>query len=87
MSGHIVKGGHDVVLYDADVERARTVAGTHGCRAAESLAEAILIAKRFGLDAPVSRLIRERWAAARDQLGPTRDNSEAIKSWDADLQV
>jgi 3-hydroxyisobutyrate dehydrogenase len=276
MSGHIVKGGHDVVLYDADVERARKVAGTHGCRAAESIAdlgssefvvtmlpdghvvrrvmlgeeglarhlkpgavlidmsssdpvgtrelgkdlkpfgvglidapvsgavprattatlaimiggddkaavekakpllrcmgdrlfetgglgnghamkalnnfiaatafsacsEAILIAKRFGLDAgamvdilnastgrsfitevvlkdhvlsgkfatgfqlgllakdvriaadlgehvkldaPVSRLIRERWAMARDQLGPTRDNSEAIRSWDSDL--
>lgn len=39
MCGHIVKGGHDVVLYDADVERARKVAAAHGCRAAESLAD------------------------------------------------
>ena len=30
------------------------------------------------LDAPVSRLIRERWALARERLGATRDTSEAI---------
>lgn len=39
MSGNLVKGGHDVVLFDADVERARKVAAAHGCRAAESLAD------------------------------------------------
>jgi 3-hydroxyisobutyrate dehydrogenase len=33
------------------------------------------------LDAPVSRLIRERWAAARDRLGATRDTSEAMLAW------
>ncbi len=37
------------------------------------------------LDAPVSRLIRERWAQARDRLGATRDTSEAILSWKDDL--
>jgi 3-hydroxyisobutyrate dehydrogenase len=37
------------------------------------------------LDAPVSRLIRERWAQAREQLGATRDTSEAILSWKNDL--
>lgn len=53
------------------------------------LAKDVRIAADLGeavkLDAPVSRLIRERWAMARDRLGPTRDNSEAIRSWDSDL--
>jgi 3-hydroxyisobutyrate dehydrogenase len=53
------------------------------------LAKDVKIAADLGeavkFDAPVSRLIRERWAMARDQLGPTRDNSEAILSWDRDL--
>lgn len=33
------------------------------------------------LDAPVSRLMRERWAAARDHLGAGRDTSEAMLAW------
>jgi len=33
------------------------------------------------LDAPVSRLIRERWASARDRLGAARDTSEALLAW------
>jgi 3-hydroxyisobutyrate dehydrogenase len=37
------------------------------------------------LDAPVSRLIRERWALARERLGATRDTSEAILGWKDDL--
>jgi 3-hydroxyisobutyrate dehydrogenase len=53
------------------------------------LAKDVRIAADLGeavdLDAPVSRLIRERWALARDRLGATRDNSEAILSWDQDL--
>src|SRR5579875_3674581 len=32
-------------------------------------------------DAPVSRLMRERWAAARERLGATRDTSEAMLAW------
>jgi 3-hydroxyisobutyrate dehydrogenase len=39
MAGHIVKGGHDVAVYDADVERAKRFAGAHGCRAAQTLAD------------------------------------------------
>ncbi|MDC0598212.1 NAD(P)-dependent oxidoreductase [Gammaproteobacteria bacterium] len=38
------------------------------------------------LDAPLSRLIRDRWMLARDRLGHDADNTEAIKSWDDDLQ-
>jgi 3-hydroxyisobutyrate dehydrogenase len=37
------------------------------------------------LDAPVSRLIRERWALARERLGATRDTSEALLGWKDDL--
>jgi 3-hydroxyisobutyrate dehydrogenase len=48
-------------------------------RIAADLGEAV------GLDAPVSRLVRERWAAARDKLGATRDTSEAILGWKDDL--
>ena len=48
-------------------------------RIAADLGEAV------GLDAPVSRLIRERWAHAREKLGATRDTSEAILSWKDDL--
>jgi 3-hydroxyisobutyrate dehydrogenase len=53
------------------------------------LAKDVRIAADLGeavkLDAPVSRLVRERWALARDRLGATRDNSEAIKSWENDV--
>jgi len=38
------------------------------------------------LDAPVSRLIRDRWALARERLGATRDTSEAILGWKDDLR-
>ena len=37
------------------------------------------------LDAPVSRLVRDRFAQARDKLGADRDNSAAILAWDEDL--
>ncbi|HKV04359.1 MAG TPA: NAD(P)-dependent oxidoreductase [Candidatus Acidoferrales bacterium] len=37
------------------------------------------------LDAPVSRLIRARWAMARERLGAARDTSEAILGWKDDL--
>jgi len=53
------------------------------------LAKDVRIAADLGetvkLDAPVSRLIRERWALARDRLGATRDNSAAILGWDDEL--
>ena len=48
-------------------------------RIAADLGEAV------GLDAPLSRLIRERWAHAREKLGAARDTSEAILSWKDDL--
>ena len=53
------------------------------------MAKVVRIAVDLGeavrLDAPVSRLIRERWAVARDRLGATSDTSAAILGWKDDL--
>jgi 3-hydroxyisobutyrate dehydrogenase len=53
------------------------------------LAKDVKIAADLGaavrLDAPLTRLVSERWSLARDRLGPTRDNSEAILCWDSDV--
>ncbi len=53
------------------------------------LAKDVRIAADLGeavkLDAPVSRLVRERWALARDRLGATKDNSAAILGWEDDI--
>jgi 3-hydroxyisobutyrate dehydrogenase len=48
-------------------------------RIAAELGEAV------GLDAPLSRLVRERWALAQERLGPTADTSAAILSWNDEL--
>jgi 3-hydroxyisobutyrate dehydrogenase len=48
-------------------------------RIAADLGEAV------SFDAPVSRLIRERWALALKRLGPARDITEAILSWKDEL--
>ena len=37
------------------------------------------------LDAPLARLMRERWAAARDRLGATSDIAAALLAWKDDL--
>lgn len=37
----------------------------------------------MGQNAPVLELVKERWAYARDALGASRDNSEAIVAWKA----
>lgn len=39
-----------------------------------------------GLDAPLTRLVRDRWALACDRVGYTADNTEAIKAWADDLK-
>jgi 3-hydroxyisobutyrate dehydrogenase len=53
------------------------------------MAKDVNIAAELGeamkLDAPVSRLVRDRFAQARDKLGGGRDSSAAILAWDEDL--
>jgi 3-hydroxyisobutyrate dehydrogenase len=43
------------------------------------------LGEQMKLDAPISRLVRDRFAMARDKLGGDRDNSAAILAWDEDL--
>jgi 3-hydroxyisobutyrate dehydrogenase len=49
------------------------------------LAKDVNIAAGLGesvkLDAPLSRLIRDRWALAREKVGYSADHTEAIKGW------
>src|SRR4051794_12751648 len=53
---------------------------------AKDVAIAADLGRAMKLDAPVLRLVKDRWAQARDQLGASRDNAEAVKSWDQDLK-
>lgn len=43
------------------------------------------LGEQVGLDAPISRLVRERFIQARDKVGAGRDNSACILAWDEDL--
>ncbi|HUN28115.1 MAG TPA: NAD(P)-dependent oxidoreductase [Steroidobacteraceae bacterium] len=43
------------------------------------------LAAAVKLDAPLMRLVSDRWTLARDRLGASRDNSEAIRCWDENL--
>ncbi len=53
------------------------------------LAKDVNIAAELGesvrLDAPLSRLIRDRWALARERVGYSADHTEAIKGWADDI--
>ncbi len=43
------------------------------------------LGEQVRLDAPISRLVRDRFTMARDKVGAGRDNSAAILAWDEDL--
>jgi 3-hydroxyisobutyrate dehydrogenase len=43
------------------------------------------LGEQMKLDAPLSRLVRERFTYARDKVGAGRDNSACILAWDEDL--
>ena len=45
------------------------------------------LAHDLQLDAPLVRLVSERFETARDMLGFTRDHTEAIKAWDKNSAV
>ena len=40
------------------------------------------LGEQVGLDAPVSRLVRDRFVYARDKIGAGKDNSACILAWD-----
>src|SRR5262249_51226531 len=60
--------------------------GFAGGLLARDVGTAADVGQAMNLDAPVLRLVRERWALARDRLGATHDNAEAVKTWDEDLK-
>lgn len=43
------------------------------------------LATAVNLDAPVLQMVRERWDLAKDTVGATADNTEALKAWNKDL--
>jgi 3-hydroxyisobutyrate dehydrogenase len=45
------------------------------------------LAQALRLDAPLLRLVSERFETARDVLGYARDHTEAIKAWDQNSSV
>jgi 3-hydroxyisobutyrate dehydrogenase len=45
------------------------------------------LARELRLDAPLVRLVSERFENARDALGYTRDHTEAIKAWDQNSAI
>jgi 3-hydroxyisobutyrate dehydrogenase len=51
----------------------------------KDIAIAADLGEQVGLDAPISRAVRDRFVYARDKVGPNGDNSTAILAWDEDL--
>jgi 3-hydroxyisobutyrate dehydrogenase len=51
---------------------------------AKDVGIAAALAESAGVEAPLCRLVRGRWADAAAALGPARDHSEAHRSWYAD---
>ena len=52
---------------------------------AKDIKNAVELMAAVHLDAPVARLVGERWASARDKLGAATDLANAVPAWDDDL--
>jgi len=52
---------------------------------AKDIKNAVELISAVHLDAPVARLVGERWALARDRLGAAADLAAAVPAWDDDL--
>jgi 3-hydroxyisobutyrate dehydrogenase len=48
---------------------------------AKDVGIAAALGEELGVDAPVARLVRERWNLARERLGGERDHSAALLGW------
>lgn len=46
---------------------------------------AVDLSAAMQFEAPLLRLVEERWAQARDRLGPAQDNTCAISAWDSSV--
>lgn len=52
---------------------------------AKDIKNAVELISSVHLDAPVARLVGERWVQARDRLGAAADLTAAVPAWDDDL--
>jgi 3-hydroxyisobutyrate dehydrogenase len=73
------------VLFKKQLENKDFKAGFSIGLFAKDIKIAADLADAVHLDAPVARLVRDRWAVARDRLGPATDLSGAVPAWDDDL--
>jgi 3-hydroxyisobutyrate dehydrogenase len=74
----------EIVMKEHVVDRRFATGFTLGLLA-KDVAIAANLAREMNLDAPLTRLIRDRYAWAQARLGGDRDNSEALLSWDNPL--
>lgn len=73
------------VLYKKHIDNPDFRAGFNIGLFAKDIKIAADLAKTMRLDAPMARLTSERWAHARDKLGPTTDLATATPAFDEDL--
>ena len=73
------------VLYKKQIDNPDFCAGFSIGLFAKDVMQAADLAAAVGLDAPMARLTRERWALARDKLGATADLTAATPAWDQNL--
>jgi 3-hydroxyisobutyrate dehydrogenase len=73
------------VLFRNQIDNAAFVAGFSIGLFTKDIQQAAELAAAVGLDAPMARLTQERWALARDRLGPTADITAATRAWDENL--
>jgi 3-hydroxyisobutyrate dehydrogenase len=76
----------DLVLREHVVE-GKFAAGFQLGLLAKDMRIAADLVRELRLDAPLVRLVSERFESARDALGYTRDHTEAIKAWDQNSAV
>jgi 3-hydroxyisobutyrate dehydrogenase len=73
------------VLFRKQIDNPEFVAGFAVGLFAKDVKQASDLIEAVGLDAPMARLTCERWALARDQLGPSVDITAATPVWDRNL--
>jgi 3-hydroxyisobutyrate dehydrogenase len=73
------------VLFRNQIDNSAFAAGFSIGLFAKDIQQAAELTAAVGLEAPMARLTQERWALARDRIGPTADITAAAQAWDEDL--
>jgi 3-hydroxyisobutyrate dehydrogenase len=74
------------ILFRKQIDNPDFVAGFSVGLFAKDVEQAAYLIKAVGLDAPMARLTRERWAWARERLGPSADITAATPAWDQNIE-